>query len=234
MRAAGDERQHFLSTYMRTTIAVKDEIERGGVRRRCLDRTVGRRVRRPLPRRARGVERGRIGPGPWRIAFEAANATPRVPPIRHLLLGMNAHINYDLPQALLAVISDAGVRRPGLLVARRRATTSASTRSSSAASPPRTTSCARRSSPETARCSTGCSRRSTARASKRFLKEARGRCGATPGRSAGARRQGLEALSAQAARAGGALGGTRRRPRRPGPGPATAVARRVRRAAPGA
>ena len=29
MRAAGDERQHFLSTYMRTTIAVKHEIERG-------------------------------------------------------------------------------------------------------------------------------------------------------------------------------------------------------------
>ena len=27
--------------------------------------------------------------------------------MRHVLLGMNAHINYDLPQALLAVISDA-------------------------------------------------------------------------------------------------------------------------------
>ena len=30
MRAAGDERQHFLATYMRTTLAVKHEIERGG------------------------------------------------------------------------------------------------------------------------------------------------------------------------------------------------------------
>ena len=29
MRAAGDERQHFLATYMRTTVAVKAEIERG-------------------------------------------------------------------------------------------------------------------------------------------------------------------------------------------------------------
>ena len=30
MRATGDERQHFLATYMRTTLAVKDELERGG------------------------------------------------------------------------------------------------------------------------------------------------------------------------------------------------------------
>ena len=30
MRAAGDERQHFLATYMRTTLAVKHELERGG------------------------------------------------------------------------------------------------------------------------------------------------------------------------------------------------------------
>jgi hypothetical protein len=29
MRAAGDERRHFLATYMRTTLAVKAEIEQG-------------------------------------------------------------------------------------------------------------------------------------------------------------------------------------------------------------
>ena len=29
MRTAGDERQHFLATYMRTTLAVKAEIEQG-------------------------------------------------------------------------------------------------------------------------------------------------------------------------------------------------------------
>ena len=47
---------------------------------------------------------GRDVPGPWAAAF-AADGT--VAPLRHVLLGMNAHINYDLPQALLAVISDA-------------------------------------------------------------------------------------------------------------------------------
>jgi hypothetical protein len=31
-----------------------------------------------------------------------------MPPVRHVLYGMNAHINFDLPQALLRVIDEAG------------------------------------------------------------------------------------------------------------------------------
>jgi Family of unknown function (DUF5995) len=47
-------------------------------------------------------------PGPWAAAFASAGMSGRVvPPLQHVLLGMNAHINYDLPQALLAVISDS-------------------------------------------------------------------------------------------------------------------------------
>jgi hypothetical protein len=42
-------------------------------------------------------------PRPWRLAFDAPASLPA---LRHVLLGINAHINYDLPQALLAVISD--------------------------------------------------------------------------------------------------------------------------------
>lgn len=34
----------------------------------------------------------------------ATRDRPELPPLRHVLLGMNAHINYDLPQALIAVI----------------------------------------------------------------------------------------------------------------------------------
>lgn len=49
------------------------------------------------------VSGGRV-PRPSRLAFAAPDT---LPPLRQLLLGMNAHINYDLPQALLAVISDA-------------------------------------------------------------------------------------------------------------------------------
>lgn len=56
-------------------------------------------------------------PRPWRLAF---NAPAGMPPLRHVLLGMNAHINFDLPQALLGVIPDADFADP-TLVARRRA-----------------------------------------------------------------------------------------------------------------
>jgi hypothetical protein len=46
---------------------------------------------------------GRPPARPWDIAFSAPAG---LSPLRHVPLGMNAHINYDLPQALLAVITD--------------------------------------------------------------------------------------------------------------------------------
>jgi Family of unknown function (DUF5995) len=54
---------------------------------------------------------------PWRLAFAAP---PDLPPLRHVLLGINAHVNYDLPQALLAVISDEDFEDPALMDQRRR------------------------------------------------------------------------------------------------------------------
>jgi len=54
---------------------------------------------------------------PWRLAFAAP---PELPTLRHVLLGINAHVNYDLPQAMLAVISPADFTDPDL-IARRRA-----------------------------------------------------------------------------------------------------------------
>jgi hypothetical protein len=56
-------------------------------------------------------------PRPWRLAFAAP---PALPALRHVLLGINAHINYDLPQALLGVISPADFDDPALLDSRRR------------------------------------------------------------------------------------------------------------------
>jgi len=58
-----------------------------------------------------------LAPRPWRLAFDAP---PPLPPLRQVLLGINAHINYDLPQALLGVISDADFTDPVLLDRRRR------------------------------------------------------------------------------------------------------------------
>src|SRR3954470_5262770 len=59
---------------------------------------------------------GRV-PRPWRLAFDAPED---LLDLRHVLLGINAHINYDLPQALLAVISVADFDDADLLEARRR------------------------------------------------------------------------------------------------------------------
>jgi Family of unknown function (DUF5995) len=56
-------------------------------------------------------------PRPWRLAFQA---DPELPSIVHLLLGMNAHINYDLPPATLSVITDHDFEDPVLIDRRRR------------------------------------------------------------------------------------------------------------------
>jgi len=56
-------------------------------------------------------------PRPWRLAFQA---DPNLPTIVHLLLGMNAHINFDLPQATLSVITDQDFEDPVLIQRRRR------------------------------------------------------------------------------------------------------------------
>jgi hypothetical protein len=56
---------------------------------------------------------------PWAVAFRAAREQPSAPALRHVLLGMNAHINYDLPQALLAVISTGEFADPAVTGRRR-------------------------------------------------------------------------------------------------------------------
>jgi hypothetical protein len=105
LAAAGDGRRHFHATYLRTTQAVADEITRGGF----LDGDWMRRwdvAFAGFYLDALDADRaGRPVSGPWRVAFDAARERADLPPLRHVLLGMNAHINYDLPQALLAVIS---------------------------------------------------------------------------------------------------------------------------------
>ncbi len=115
LQAQGDQRQYFHATYQRTTIAVAEELQRGGFSD------------------AGWVERwdiafadlyldaletslaGQPPAGPWDIAF---SAPADLPPLRHVLLGMNAHINYDLPQALLAVITDEQFDDAALLARR--------------------------------------------------------------------------------------------------------------------
>jgi hypothetical protein len=54
---------------------------------------------------------------PWRLAF---GAKPELPPEAHVLLGMNAHINFDLPQSLVRMIAPEDFARPDRLALRKR------------------------------------------------------------------------------------------------------------------
>ena len=105
LEESGDANRHFLATYRRTTIAVDEEVRRGGFRD---SEWVERWDVVFADLYVDALERWRAGenvPAPWVVAFEAERSE-RLPPLRHVLLGINAHINYDLPLSLLAVITD--------------------------------------------------------------------------------------------------------------------------------
>jgi Family of unknown function (DUF5995) len=115
LQAGDDQRQYFHATYQRTTVAVADALTRGGfsdpgwVER--WDVAFAELYLEALEADLAGRKPAR----PWAIAF---GVPAEMPPLRHVLLGMNAHINYDLPQALLAVISDDQFDDPALLARR--------------------------------------------------------------------------------------------------------------------
>jgi hypothetical protein len=119
MQAAGDPRRFFHATYLRTTRAVRDALRAG----RFSDPDWVERWDVAFADyyldALRADSAGEAVPGPWAVAFRTGRERPDAPALRHVLLGMNAHINYDLPQALLAVISGAEFADPALLGRRR-------------------------------------------------------------------------------------------------------------------
>jgi hypothetical protein len=118
LAAAGDARRFFHATYLRTTRAVADELARGGfadgdwVEHWDL-------VFADLYLDALEADfRGEAVTAPWRVAFDTARDRPDIQPLRHVLFGLNAHINFDLPQALVGVISSAEFADPQALARR--------------------------------------------------------------------------------------------------------------------
>jgi len=98
-----DHNRHFCGMYLRNTRSLDAELGRGGFRDpewfgalTCvfadlyLDALADWQGGRPVTR-------------PWQLAF---GARPDARPLRHLLVGLNAHLNADLPRALLAVMDD--------------------------------------------------------------------------------------------------------------------------------
>ncbi len=115
---AGDPARHFLGTYLRTTESVAGALDAGGFEDpewvACWDVDFAGIYLYAL-------EAYRVDPAgvaePWRLAF---GARPGLPPEAHVLLGMNAHINFDLPQSLVRMIPPEEFGLPERLELRRR------------------------------------------------------------------------------------------------------------------
>jgi hypothetical protein len=114
-----DPRRYFLASIRRVSAAIVAEVARGGFHDGAwvdaLEQENGALYLRTLDDDLAGVRLA----GPWAAAFRYARTDPDGPPLRHLLLGINAHLNYGLPQALLATIPDTDVADARLLRMRR-------------------------------------------------------------------------------------------------------------------
>lgn len=115
--ADNDERQHFHGAYVRSTKAVMADADAGHFVDGAWAHRWGIAFAQLYMDAFDAWERGDDPSGPWQVAFEATR-DPDIPPLRHALLGINAHINYDLPQALLAVITDEEFDDPEVLAVR--------------------------------------------------------------------------------------------------------------------
>ncbi|MDQ1708637.1 MAG: hypothetical protein QOG49_22 [Frankiaceae bacterium] len=105
LEQAADPRRFFLATYLLTTYAVRIRVVHGDFADYVwVERWDVAFADLYLQALTDWNERGRTS-RPWTVAFELTGG-PRLPPLRHVLLGMNAHVNYDLPQSLLLVITD--------------------------------------------------------------------------------------------------------------------------------
>jgi hypothetical protein len=118
LTAEGDPARFFLGTYLRITLAIGAAIDGGRFEdpdwvaawdvdfaELYLDALVAFRAD-PA-----------IAPRPWQLAF---GANPGLPPEAHVLLGVNAHINFDLPRSMVRVIPPADMADPDLVARRHR------------------------------------------------------------------------------------------------------------------
>lgn len=101
-----DPRQFFHMAYLRSTKSVMKEVEDDGFMDSAWAESWGIAFADLYLDALEAWDRGDDAPGPWQVAFDASRDHD-LEPLTHVLLGINAHINYDLPQALLAVITDA-------------------------------------------------------------------------------------------------------------------------------
>ncbi len=118
LEAARDPGRFFLGTYLRTTRAVGVALDRGAFEDpdwvAAWDVDFAELYLDALEAHRKDAD---SVAAPWRLAF---GARPGLPPEAHVLLGMNAHINFDLPQSLIRMIPPEDFTSPELLDLRRR------------------------------------------------------------------------------------------------------------------
>ena len=118
LEQSGDPARFFLGTYLRTTRAVAGALDGGTFEDPAwvaeLDVDFARLYLDALA--AHRCDPA-TAPATWRRAFAA---DPSLPPEAHVLLGVHAHINVDLPQALIATMPAADFSDPLRCAQRRR------------------------------------------------------------------------------------------------------------------
>ncbi len=101
--AAGDASGYFPALYSRVTRRIGASIEDGAFQDGPgLDRFATRFASHYV-----AVHDRVRGPQCWQASWNAA-ADPRLLIVQHLLLGINAHVNYDLPRAVVEVADERG------------------------------------------------------------------------------------------------------------------------------
>lgn len=110
-------RRAFLETYLRTTEAVGRAVAAGGFEDSAWVRRWDVAFAGLFLAAHDADASGGTVPRPWRLAFAA---DPALPPLVHVLVELNAHVNWDLPRAILQVVGDEDLASAPLLAARLR------------------------------------------------------------------------------------------------------------------
>lgn len=103
MHAAGDERASLLEAQGRAVVAIRDALEGDTFRDPPWVESLVVALGDLFLDSVREWDQTGSAPGPWQVVFRAGAADPSVPRSRRLLMALAAHLEYDLPQALLAV-----------------------------------------------------------------------------------------------------------------------------------
>lgn len=109
LTGSGHAQRFFCGVYLRSTRAMREELERGGFTDPAWVDLWTRTFAALYLRALQQWRAGAAVPEPWRLALTASDG---LSPLVHVLIGLNAHLNFDLPQSLLAVCDDTELADP--------------------------------------------------------------------------------------------------------------------------